>query len=109
MFLFPFVVGAQGTVDAESILGTIQRILNIIIPLLITFAVAVFIYGVITYVMGKDDGTKEKGRNMMISGIIGLFVIVAMWGLVDVLSNTFLNGNEGSIQNIPCIPGTSGC
>lgn len=108
MFLFPLAVGAQ-TADANSILTTIQSILNFIIPMLITIAVAVFIYGVITYVMGKDDGTKEKGRNMMISGIIGLFVIVAMWGLVNVLTNTFLGGQEGTIQNIPCIPGTSGC
>jgi uncharacterized membrane protein len=108
LFLFPLISFAQ-TADASSILSTIQGILNFIIPMLITFAVAVFIYGVITYVMGKDDGAKEKGRNMMIAGIIGLFVIVAMWGLVNVLTNTFLGGEEGTIQNIPCVPGTVGC
>jgi multisubunit Na+/H+ antiporter MnhB subunit len=83
------------------------------IPALITFAVVTLIYGVISYVIAKDDAAKEKGRNVMIYGIVGLFVIVAMWGLVAVLRNTFLGGQNGSLQTnqIPCVPGTGqiGC
>ncbi len=112
-FVFlPLIASAQST-TIGSILSKIQGFLNFMIPALITVAVLYLIYGVITYVVGKDDGTKEKGRNVMISGIIGLFVIVAMWGLVAVLRNTFLDGQNGSLQQgqIPCVPGTGqiGC
>lgn len=112
-FVFlPLIASAQSQ-TIGGIFSIIQGFLNFMIPALITVAVLYLIYGIITYVMGKDDGAKEKGRNVMISGIIGLFVIVAMWGLVAVLRNTFLGGQNGSLQSsqIPCVPGTGqiGC
>jgi hypothetical protein len=63
-------------------------------PVLITLAVIVFTMGVIKYVANADDSTKrEEGRNFMIYGIIGLFVMVSVWALVGILSNTFGFGN----------------
>lgn len=104
----PFAVSAQQTgADASSILKTISGILNFIIPMLITFAIITFIYGVISYVIAKEDAAKEKGRNTMIYSIVGLFAIVAVWGLVQVLVNTFLGGNTGNFQGVDCIPGTN--
>lgn len=104
MFM-PFLASAQSA-DAQSILTTISGILNFIIPMLITFAIITFIYGVIQYVIAKEDAAKEKGRNTMIYSIVGLFAIVAVWGLVQVLVNTFLGGNTGSFQGVDCIPGS---
>ncbi|MDQ5961940.1 MAG: hypothetical protein QG669_332 [Patescibacteria group bacterium] len=104
MFM-PFLASAQSA-DAQSILTTISGILNFIIPMLITFAIITFIYGVIQYVIAKEDAAKEKGRNTMIYSIVGLFAIVAVWGLVQVLVNTFLDGNTGSFQGVDCIPGS---
>lgn len=103
--LVPSMALAQSA-NASSILTTISGILNFIIPMLITFAIITFIYGVINYVIAKDDAAKEKGRNTMIYSIIGLFAIVAVWGLVQVLVNTFLGGNTGNFQGVDCIPGT---
>lgn len=101
----PFVASAQSA-TVGSIMTTISGILNFIIPMLITFAIITFIYGVISYVIAKDDAAKEKGRNTMIYSIIGLFSIVAVWGLVQVLVNTFLGGNTGNFQGVDCIPGS---
>lgn len=101
----PFVASAQSATIA-SIMTTISGILNFIIPMLITFAIITFIYGVISYVIAKDDAAKEKGRNTMIYSIVGLFAIVAVWGLVQVLVNTFLGGNTGNFQGVDCIPGS---
>lgn len=95
-----------GSATIGSIMTTISGILNFIIPMLVTFAIITFIYGVINYVIAKDDAAKEKGRNTMIYSIIGLFAIVAVWGLVQVLVNTFLGGNTGNFQGIDCIPGS---
>ncbi len=101
----PFVASAQSA-TVGSIMTTISGILNFIIPMLITFAIITFIYGVINYVIAKDDAAKEKGRNTMIYSIVGLFAIVAVWGLVQVLVNTFLGGNTGNFQGVDCIPGS---
>jgi len=96
----------SGTI--ESVICTIGGILNTLIPILVVAGVAFFIFGVVQYVIASDEEAKKKGRNRMIFGIIGLVVIVAMWGLVGIITKTFdLNGAAN--VNIPCVPGTPGC
>lgn len=75
--------------NAYSILSTIRGILNVVIPILITLGIIYFIWGVIEYVISKTEEAKKEGRDKMIYGIIGLFVIISIWGLVGILSNTF--------------------
>ncbi len=61
-----------------------------IVPLLFTLATAGFIWGIIQYFLNPDNEEKRKsGKSFMIWGIIGLFVMLSMWGLVGILSNTF--------------------
>lgn len=70
-------------------------------PLLISISVIVFIIGVIKYISNGDDSTKrEEGRNFIIYGLVGLFVIVSVWGLVGVLQGTFGLGNTPFIPQL---------
>jgi len=79
------------------------QILNAVVPVLIALAVVWFIWGVIMYLVGDDEEAKKRGRNRIIYGIIGLVVIVGLWGLVNLLSNTFGLSNQGNEQ-LPTIP-----
>ena len=89
----------------EGIICKIGDILNVVIPVLIVLAVIYFIWGVITYVVGGDEEAKKKGRDKIIFGIIGLAVIVAVWGLVKILTNTFgINTTQGENIVYPTIP-----
>lgn len=88
----------------QSIICKIGSILNIIIPILVVLGVVYFIWGVITYVISDDEEAKEKGRNRMIYGIIGLVVIVAMWGLVGIVNRTFGLGVGAGAPPIPYVP-----
>jgi hypothetical protein len=88
----PFVAFAADnctTGDLTSVLCKIGNLLNAVIPVLIVLGVIYFIWGVITYVISSDEEAKKAGRNRIIFGIIGLAVIVAMWGLVNLLTHTF--------------------
>ena len=73
----------------EQFICKIGDILNIIIPILIVLAIVYFIWGVIQYVISDDEEAKQAGRNRIIYGIIGLAVIVGVWGLVAILTQTF--------------------
>lgn len=82
---------------ALSTISNISDLLNLgtciisqsLIPLLIAVAVVAFIWGVIIMVINPDNEDKKKqGKSFMIWGIIALFVIVSIWGLVALLSNT---------------------
>lgn len=61
-----------------------------LIPLLFGVAILMFIWGVVQFIAHADNEEKRtQGRNFMVYGIISLFVMVTIWGLVNVLSNTF--------------------
>lgn len=91
--------------DAISIIVSAQHILNIVIPALITIAVVYFIWGVIQYTLSSDEEKKKNARTIIIQGIIGLFVILAFWGIVDVIGNTFgVKGRQLNGSEVPCVP-----
>jgi hypothetical protein len=62
---------------------------NALIPLVVALAVLAFLWGIVVYVLADSDSAKEKGRNFMIWGIVGIFVMVSVWGLVAVLTGSF--------------------
>lgn len=61
-----------------------------VIPLIVSLAMAMFVWGVVQYVINSDEeAKKEKGKQFMIWGIIGLTVMVGVWGLVKIVGTTF--------------------
>ncbi len=61
-----------------------------VIPLIFALAVAMFVWGVVQFVINSEDEAKKtKGKQFMIWGIIALAVMVSVWGLVHILGNTF--------------------
>lgn len=108
LFASPFMALAQTNVQGTTVEGTtifnilvtIGAIFNIIIPILITLAVLYTIWGVIKYATAKEAEDQAEGRRVIITGIIGLFVIVSIWGLVAVLNSTFeINQGGPNIQD----------
>ncbi len=84
----PAVAAAQGTI--QGVLQTVDAILDTLIPILIVIATIVFIWGVIVYITaGSSEEKKNYGKYLIMYGLIGLFAIVAIWGVVKVLANTF--------------------
>jgi hypothetical protein len=92
-FLFPVLAFAQIQADnAQSIgLGIISLINNVFVPLVFAAAFIVFIFGVFQYFIagGADEEKRESGKSLMLWGIIGFFVMVSVWGLVNILRGTF--------------------
>ncbi len=96
------VVTQSGNIIA-GFLCRVALLLNTIVPILITLAVVYFIWGVVQYVLGSSEDAKKEGRDRMIWGLIGLAVIVSIWGLVAILKNfTYVNNNSNTIS-VPCI------
>jgi putative cell wall-binding protein len=81
-------------VDSVFISGILQPI----VPFLIGLGVVVFIYGVLILMFSEGGEKKEDGKKYMLWGIIGIFVMVSVWGLVNILKDTF-NLN----QDVPAV------
>ncbi len=63
---------------------------NYVVVLIVAIAMVMFIWGVVQYVINNgEEAKKERGKQFMIWGIIGLAVMIAVWGLVRILGTTF--------------------
>src|SRR5450830_1268880 len=61
-----------------------------VIPLLFALAVVAFIWGVIQFYLNPENEEKrKKGKSFIVGGLIALFVMVSMWGIVSILTTTF--------------------
>jgi uncharacterized membrane protein len=99
--LTPMLVFAA--TDIPGVVEKIMAILNVVIPLIIAIAVVVFLVGVVKYITaGGDPEKRTEARNVIIYGIIGLFVMVAVWGLVNLLVSTF--NLQTTIPEVPELP-----
>lgn len=105
--LLPLIAAAQlsdaGGTTIGTILGKISEILNSVIPILMILATLIFLWGIISYITASGDEEKLKSaRTYIIWGLIALFVMVAVWGLVQVLLTTF---GLGDLESQPLTPG----
>ena len=73
----------------------INTINNILVPVLFAVAFIVFLWGAFqTFIFGANDAAvKEKGKNLMLYGLVGFFVMVSVWGLVNILTGSIGFGN----------------
>jgi len=85
VMIVPVVAFAQ----ANDLLGNINRVLLSVIPVLMVLATVVFLWGVVMYVIaGGDEEKLGRAKGYIVTGIIGLFVMVAVWGIVQALAGT---------------------
>lgn len=68
----------------------IAQIINPLIPVLIGIGLIVFFWGIIQYVLNADSEEKRStGKQHMIWGIIGIFIMVSVWGIIRLLQDFF--------------------
>ena len=102
--LLPMFVFAQST-DLAGILDKVDTLLGAIVPIILTLALIFFMWGLVTYIMSAGDEAKRAdGKWRMIWGIIALFVMVSVWGLVATLGNVTGVGSEAAPDTTNLIP-----
>ncbi len=89
----PFVEYAHAAISDQSVSNTlgpiVTHIVEPIIQLMFAVAVVVFVYGVFQMVWNKADAEGHtKGRNSMTGGLIGMFIMLSAWGIINLISNT---------------------
>ncbi len=84
-----FACGASNICQVAS---TILFIINsVLVPVLFAFAFIVFLWGVFKkYIWSRgDEKAIEEGHRLIWWGIIGFVIMISLWGLVNVVANTF--------------------
>ena len=84
-----------------------EFIINPLIVLLFAVATVVFLWGVSQFLFESAmKGEQEDGKRHMLWGVIGMAIMISVYGILSLLDNTFqlgaLNGNidTSRINNI---------
>lgn len=76
-----------------------------IIPIVATLAILFFLWGLAMFILKADDErARDEGKNIMIWGMVALFVIVALWGIIAFMSESLDLAGGGNNAVSPSIP-----
>lgn len=109
----------SGTTNATlaDVIRTIVGLINSAMPALAGIVIIVFFIGLIRYIYKAGDAKgRAEGRFAIIWGLIGIFVIFSLWGIINLLQGSLLpsgtfkqpsGGSDMMNQNNPYPAGTS--
>jgi hypothetical protein len=90
-WLFPVFTYAEGK-SLKDIAKLVAEYLNIGLSLIIGLAIVVFVWNIFIYFFTEKDKT-EAGKYLLFS-VIGFFVILSFWGIVNLFINTLQLDND---------------
>jgi hypothetical protein len=93
---------------SNGVLGFIDKFIELvsaIVPLLIGCAIIVFFWGIVKFLLHADDEKAvAEGKQTMVWGLIGIFVIVALWSIVGYVQSSLGLGVPNSQVSAPSVP-----
>jgi len=100
------LVSLAASINNISDVGSfiINTINNVLVPVLFAVAFIVFLWGAFkTFILGANsEEVKVEGKNLMLWGLIGFFVMVSVWGLVNILTGSVsFSSNSGPSGGTP--------
>lgn len=105
MLLAPSLAFAQLN-NVENLMRAFGRLVDLALPIVVGIALLGFFWGLVEFIFAAGDAEKkDKGKTHMIWGLVALFVMVSVWGLVRFIGQAFnIEQGTGSGQ-IPRVEG----
>ncbi len=98
----PLAALAQSQIgNIDDVASTASSIGDTLIVLLISFSVIWIIISVVRYLIAGGEDDRKKGGMAILWGVVGLFVILSIWGLVAILRNSFDTQDQVPTGSIP--------
>jgi len=78
-----------------------QFIVNPIIYLMIGVSVVVFLWGIVEFIAKFDnEDVKERGKRNMLWGLIGMFIMFGVFGIINLILGTFAITTPDPVTNL---------
>ena len=101
----PLSASAQQLGNLGNLVEQLGRIIDKLIPIVFSIALLVFFWGLAKYILAAgSEEAKDQGRRIMIGGIIALFVMASIWGIVYFIGQALGIDAEQSIP-VPKVRG----
>lgn len=96
VMILPALALAQ---DINAIIFDLGRWISILTGIAASAALLVFFWGLVRYIFAAgDEKSKDQGKRIMIGGIIALFVLFSVFGIIRFLQRSF------NLQRIDSLP-----
>jgi len=103
--LVPAFAFAQTLGNVETFVRSIGRLVDLALPIVVGIALLAFFWGLVKFIFAQGDETaKADAKKIMLWGLIALFVMISVWGLVRFIG-TALGVNQGDTITVPTVPG----
>ncbi len=101
----PSVVFAQVTVG--NLIDSATKLVLLFVPILLGLAVLTFFWGLVKFInQAGDEKAVEEGRSLMVWGMIAIFVMVALWGILGWIQHLTGLDQNVNLGNLPSQPDT---
>ena len=79
--------------------------IDIALPIVVAIALLGFFWGLVKFIFAQgNEEAKTDAKKIMLWGLIALFVMVAVWGLVRFIGTAF-GIQQGDTIIVPRVPG----
>lgn len=93
IIIVPFLANAATINSLAGLADFFLGIARALIPIFITLALVAFFWGTAKFILAAGNAEKrEEGRKIIIYGVISLFVMLTLAGILSFLQNTFFGG-----------------
>lgn len=82
--------------DYCDVTAMIEKVIRWLVLVLTIIGALLFVYAGFIYTSSRGDvGRTKKGKDMLVSVIVGFIVLLSAWMIIDVIMKTFVGGDVG--------------
>ena len=75
----------------EELVRQFVDLINLVIPILFSLALVLFLWGGVRYIYKEGDAKgKSEERSALGWGLLALFILFSIWGIIRLLEEAFL-------------------
>lgn len=92
VIFLPHQASAQAY-DFRTLVAMFIDMIKTLVPLVVGLTLLYFIWGIFQLVRSNSEDSRKEAIGVITYGIVSLFVMVSVWGLVSILTSTFFGGS----------------
>lgn len=104
-YIVAFAIITPSVSHARTIEDLINRAIDVVramVPVAVALLLLVFIWGVAQFILYADNEEKRsEAKHIFVWGIIALFVVLSIWGIIILLQTTFFGSGGTTILPTP--------
>lgn len=83
-----FALAVKAPKTFAELVGIFFSLANALVPFIAALSLLAFFWGVARFILAKGDEERFAGKKFMLWGILSMFVMVSIWGILALIITT---------------------